>query len=246
MRETALILIMLLSGISTDAQFYEVAFADIGSSQVTEGLFGRAASITGYRIKNYEMMFGLQTTFSSAERNTLSGMAIDLSGDFLVKSFPFNVSLFFRRNPYSDLVKENNFGAMVRKRWDRIELHLGWNSRIYSLSKKAHQGNLPDPDLKINEWRNFIYRGTVWLRPFSKLYPEQWDRHWNFGASFTNYDVFLIQQETNPLLQATFYYKFGPAFSLFGEGWYQGAGMTNLAANYFGFYLRTGFRWQIN
>lgn len=247
MKHLLTILFLALLCIPGYSQFAESAYIDIGSSQVSSGAYMRAASITGYRIKNYEMQLGLQTMFGSAERKVFSGMFADVSGDYLIKGFSINANIFFRHNPFSDLVSETNFGLMVRHSWDHIEMHLGYHSRIYSLKKdEVDQGDLEDPDLRIYEWRNFMYKGILWLRPRTVLLTEQPDRHWNAGAALTNFDYFLIQQETNPILQGMFYYKLNPTWILYGECWYQGAGMLNLSANYYGFYIRTGFRWQIN
>ena len=83
-----------------------------------------------------------------------------------------------------------------------------------------------------------MYKGILWLKPM--------EHQWNLGGSMTNYDYFLIQQETNPMLTALFQYNINLNWRLYSELWYQGAGMLNLASNYYGFYFRAGFRWQLN
>ena len=240
MRKYVSILVLVAAGFCIPAisQVSESAYIDAGANSVSVGAFGRLASVTGYSMSNYEARLGLQTTMSSAERNVFSGLFVDVSGAYVIKDFPISVGLFFRYNPYSSLISETNFGLLASHRRDHLEVHLGYNSRIYSMNKnETDLSDLSDPDNHIYEWRNFMYKGILWLKPM--------DHKWNLGGSMTNYDYFLIQQETNPMLTALFQYDINLNWRLYSEVWYQGAGMLNLASNYYGFYFRAGFRWQL-
>lgn len=236
---TIFILLLAVSALPTFSQLRESIFIGTGSSSVSAGSFVRASSITACRIGSYETRLGMQATFARSGRNVFSGLFVDLTGDYHVKSFPVSATLFFRYNPYSPLISETNFGLKASHHREHLELHLGYNSRIYSMAKEeTYVGDLDDPDMHIYEWRNFMYKGILWLKPM--------EHKWNLGASLTNFDYFLIQQETNPMLTALFQTRLSEDWDFYTELWYQGAGMLNLASNYYGYYLRAGFKWQLN
>lgn len=221
------------------SQLSQSAYIDVGSNSMSSGIFGRAAYITAYRISNYEARVGLQASTTATDQSVFSGLFVDVSGDYAFREFPISVSLFFRYNPYSALISETNFGLIASHSRDHLEVHLGYDSRIYSMHEgETDLSDLPDPDMHIYEWRNFMYKGILWLKPM--------DHTWNLGGSLTNCDDFLIQQETNPMLTGLFKYSLKADWKIYSELWYQGAGMLNLSANHYGFYFRAGFIWQID
>jgi hypothetical protein len=61
----------------------------------------------------------------------------------------------------------------------------------------------------------------------------------------TNFDYFLVQQETNPMVRLTGHFRISDAAKIQSSLWYQGAGMLNIHANHYGFYFRTGVVWQV-
>ncbi len=250
MRKYLVILLILVSSFFRPvfSQLTQSNYIDVGSSSISSNTYFRLTSISGYRLNNYEFQLGLQGTFTESDRRDLSGWFLKARGDYSVKEFPFSVTALFLRNPYSSLTSETNLGLIAKHSRKHIEIQLGYNARIYSLkSSEVYLSDLPDdPDLKIFEYRNFMYKGTLFLKPMSSSMESRQEHEWNIGASFTNFDHFLIQQETNPIISGLFQYDLQANLRLYSELWYQGAGMLNLSANYYGFYIRAGFTWKID
>ncbi len=250
MRKYLVILLILVSSLLLPvfSQVIQSNYIDVGSSTISSNAYFCLASISGYRLNNYEFQLGLQGTFTESDRRDLSGWFLNVTGDYNIKGFPFSATAFLLRNPYSSLTSETNLGLIAKHNRKHIEIQLGYNARIYSLkSNEVDLSDLPaDPDLKIYEYRNFMYKGTLFLKPMSSSLASAGEQKWNVGASFTNFDHFLIQKETNPIVSGLFQYDLQTNLRLYSELWYQGAGMLNLSANYYGFYIRAGFTWQID
>jgi hypothetical protein len=238
LRIVAIAALLIIWAIPGYGQFEQAVLLDAGSSTVSDGAFVRPAAITSYRYDRFFAVAGLQWTFSSAERKVLSGTFIQGGSDFKIKEVPLSAGLFLSRNPYSDFASETCFGAVVNHERTHLDVQFGCHMRRYGPGKSAvEQGDpVPDPALSIWEYRNFMYRGTVRLK--------ERDAPWNLSASLTNFDHFLIQQETNPMVNIAGYCKISGAVKIHSSIWYQGAGMLNIHANHYGFYFRTGVVWQ--
>ena len=238
LRIVAISLLFSIRAIPGYGQYEQAAILDAGSSTVSDGTFLRPAVIASYRYDKLTVSTGFQWTFSSAERKALSGAFISGGSDFKVREIPLSADLFFRRNPYSDVVRETLFGALLKHERSRLDIQFGYHMRRYRLDKSTLEPGDPasGPALSIWEYRNFMYRGTVRLN-------EQ-DAKWNLSASLTNFDHFLIQQETNPMVNLAGCFRISDAVKIHSSLWYQGAGMLNIHANYYGFYFRTGVVWR--
>ena len=64
-------------------------------------------------------------------------------------------------------------------------------------------------------------------------------------AVVTNYDLFLIQQETNPMANVRFDYRLSETLRLYSELWSKSAGLLNDQVNYFATFIRIGIQWKI-
>ncbi|HBE41528.1 MAG TPA: hypothetical protein DDW27_10055, partial [Bacteroidales bacterium] len=100
-------------------------------------------------------------------------------------------------------------------------------------------------NLEIEENATSIHENFIVLYSFS-YYLNPNDDNWNIGLSVTNIDNFSINQETNPLLFLRGVYDPFSRLGLFTEFCYKPAGICNLAVNHFGFFLRTGIKWNVN
>jgi hypothetical protein len=239
LRTAALSVLLLLWAIPGYGQLTSRALLDAGSSSVSDGAFLRPAVISAYRLNKLSVGAGLQWTFSSTERRVISGGFISGSSDFNVRKIPLSADLFIRRNPYSDIVRETLFGARIKHERDHLDIQFGYHMRRYRLNENAVESDksFSGSARSIWEYRNFMYRGTVRLK--------KRDAPWNLSASVTNFDYFLIQQETNPMFNLAGYYRLSDVLKIQGSLWYQGAGMSNIHANHYGFYFRTGVVWQL-
>lgn len=231
-----LILTMTVQGYG---QLKQTILLDAGSNTVSNGLFARPSITTSYAINSYYGSAGFQWTFSPAERNALSGWFISGGSKFRVREIPLSVDLLCLVNPYSERIRELNLGGVISHKLDHLDIHFGYNARKYMLDMGSEENENPDAeaDISIWEYRNFMYRGTLRLK--------ERDAPWNFSVSVTNFDYFLIQQETNPMFNLAGYFTISDAVKLHSSLWYQGAGMSNIHANHYGFYFRTGVVWQV-
>lgn len=219
-------------------QFIQSGILDVGNSTISSGMYARPALVSQYIKNEFHGSAGFQWTFSNVERRNFSGYNISAGADFLLKEMPVTADLFYRNNPYSSLTRESNFGFICSHSLPHLEFKLGYHMRHYSLRRGADElSDLdPDADLAIWEYRNFIYRATYSLKETNAT--------WNISVSLTNYDHFLIQQETNPLFSIQGCYQLTEALSISAEIWSQNSGMLNLHPNYYGYYLRTGVAWK--
>jgi hypothetical protein len=222
------------------SQINQDNYIDIGKNNVSEGAFLKLALISSYEIKNYKAQTGILWSFSNQSDKTFTGWFLNASGNFKIKKVPFEACLFYRHNPFSKIMHENNWGILLGYNSNHFRLKIGNNFRSYKLNKSAikEYGIQNDGSKKILEPRNLMYSFAYYLKPV--------DHKWNTAASITNYDYFLIQQETNPIIICRFLYNIKPGLNLYSDLWYQSAGLFNMRVNYFGFFFRTGISWQIN
>ncbi len=215
------------------------SYIDIGHNNITEGAFLRMASVSLFELSNYRAGTGFLLSFSNHCNKRFTGWFINASGDFKIKKIPFEACVFYRINPFSEIMKEINWGILLGYGGDHFRLKLGNNFRLYKLNKSTikEHGLSKDARTRIFEPRNLMYSFAYYIMPA--------DHKWNASASIVNFDSFLIQQETNPMITGRFLYNVNSRLHVYWEIWYQSAGMFNLQANYFGFYFRTGLSWQI-
>jgi hypothetical protein len=238
MKKILLLSLFVLSTTGAYSQYAHSGIFDVGSSTISSGAYFRPATLSTYQYNFLHGSAGLQWTFSGAERSEFSALSLSAGADLNFKGIPFTADLLFRVNPYSALTKETNLGFLLSHNRQHIDIHLGYHMRSYTLKRSSEEVNdlAPDADLAIREYRNFIYRGRIHLNEAG----EQWD----IGLSVTNYDHFIIQQETNPLFSLDAFYKIYPSLKINTAIFYQGSGMLNLHPNHYGFYYRIGITWQ--
>jgi hypothetical protein len=211
---------------------------DVGRSPLAEGVYVKPALQTQYVLGDYAASMGFQWTFSRADRKNFSGWQASIGKEYRIREFPVSVTLFTLINPYSDLLREVNFGFLLGHQRDHLLVRFGNASRVYGLKKKAFAatGIDPDPSLRIIEYRNFTYRFVGYL--------NKMDREWNIGTGISNMDHFRVQQETNPMLMITGYKRILPELTVNTDMVLQNAGMSNLSAEIYGFYGRIGITWK--
>lgn len=233
------ILVLLLYPICLTGQPMISEYFTFGSNAVSEGLYFQNNTQVSYKLNKFTLGGGVQFTASHSDQQVLSGFFLRGAAELFSNRFPILVSLEYLRKPYSKLLSENNFCLTIERRWKHFELVLGNSVRVWSLSRRQlnQLGMANASDRSIVEYRNLLYRLTYNVKPRNS--------RWNLSFSLTDFDDFLIQRGTNPLISCALMKVITSDIELFSELWYQGAGMFNLQADYFGFYLKTGIRWQL-
>ncbi len=232
MRYFAYIICLFLFSTSLNAQFKASVYTDMGESNVSAGFNLKASASAGYKLNKFELTTAFQSDIISNNTNMFSGWNIKLSKDFNLTNFNFNGEIFYLWAPYSDLVRETNYGLLLSTKKEHFNLKIGTNFRTLGYTQKA-----------INEFG--FSSNTDVHDNFNLMYALSYDINkaespWNAGLTVTNFDQFKINQEMNPYWNLHGYYDINEPIRLFGEAWYETAGSFNLHVNYFGFFIRTG------
>ena len=212
-------------------------YAELGESQVSDGIYLRSAILGSARYGKYRAEAGTQLDIRSSNGNVLSGYSLTASRQMRIREFPFGVQVFYRGTRFSDVLVESNWGFLLEIQRSHISADLGSNFRTYAFTRDAVELYSLDGNSRIRENFNLMYSFSCQLKPA--------EHRWNIGLSVTNHDYFLINQETNPVYNLKGQYRVRSPVELFAEAWLKRCGGQNLSVNYFGFFFRTGVVWDI-
>jgi len=211
---------------------------DAGSDNVSDGLFLQTAAFGEFRHEKNTISGGFQIDLKGPGSTVFSGSLLKASREFSIGEFPFKVHGLFVYNRFSELLYEYNWGILAGIDRRHFEFNLGTNFRTYGITQRAGERYDIDSHKKIHENWNLMYRATWNLKPTGN--------EWNAGLTLTNTDHFIIEQETNPVLNLKGTWKVSSPVTLFLESWYKSSGAFNLRVNHFGYFFRTGVLWEIN
>jgi len=229
----------LISYNSIIAQSGIVTYIDIGSNNVSDGLFIRSASCGRFQFGKNRVSGGFQNDLKSINNNLFSGYTINASRELVNKGSHFELQGFCTWTLYSEFLRETNWGGLFKMRHRRFEIQIGTNFRTYAFREKALKYyDIEKYSERIHENFNLMYSFSYYLKKS--------DDPWNIGLSITNIDYFIINQETNPVINLRGLYKPSPQACLFAEFWYKPAGTLNHAVNHFGYFFRIGMIWNFN
>jgi hypothetical protein len=217
--------------------FQVSGYAELGSTQVSEGTFVRSAALGSCGIGKYNAEAGMQIDLKSNNRDVLSGYSFRASRQMLIREFPFGIEAFYIGTRFSGVLRESNWGLLLDMERRHFAVSIGTNFRTYAFTGDAVEKYELDGDTRMRENFNLMYAFTYTLKPV--------EHPWNIGLTMTNIDHFLINQETNPCFDLHGRYKVSPTLELFAESWLKRSGALNLSVNYFGFFFRTGIAWNI-
>lgn len=234
-----LALFFLLSAVAVKGQSKAqlATYLDLGSNNVSDGLFIRTAGLGSYQKGKFHFDGGLQFELKNTSGRTFTGAKILGGREFIIKDFSFEAQGLFMYNPFSDLLYEMNWGVLLKAQRKHFFYKLGTNFRSYHIPKSISDDNLQGTNALQENW-NLMYLVGYNLKPI--------DHKWNVGISVTNIDHFIINQETNPVLYLQGKYQVSKPLTLFSEAWYKSAGAFNISVNHFGYFFRTGLIWQLD
>jgi len=214
-------------------------YTDVGTTNVSQGYFLKSATVGKYSFGKNQIETGFLFNLKNNNENTLSGLRALISRDLKVRQRPFKLQGFLLQKTYSDILRETNWGALAKFNTDHFDVLIGTNFRTYAYRDEAiNVYHIKGKFAKIHEPYNLMYEVSYNLKP-----PAY---YWNLGISVTNIDKFKITQETNPLFNLHGQYKISQPIYLVTQIWYEPAGIFNIYANYFGFFVRTGIIWNLN
>lgn len=230
-----LFFLMLISLQTSKAQI----IADIsmlgGANYTSSGLYSDFAGGITAVISEWQFEARAGVTLSNERENLFNELKMDVSRDFSIKEKPVTGHVFYLWQPFSAILHEHNAGIVFQHRSNKFSYDIGFNTRIFQLPNAYAESN-DYTQVSIWEPINLMYKITYY-HPFS----DQWE----FKTSVTNFDVFLIQQETNPMLITNLGYQLSTTSKLYLDLGYLQAGLMNIRVNYFGYFIRGGIQWKL-
>lgn len=228
---------MLLVSQALDAQLYLTAFNDLGKNNVSEGLFVKTGTTAHYNLGKNSFGYGNLFNLKSQNPNFFSGAKGNYTRTFQVKGLTYKATAFFLYNLASRLIHETNWGVSLNNDAKHFRFMLGANFRTSYLTNRAIEEHEIDANTRLREKWNLMYLIGYNLKPS--------ENRWNTGVSLTNTDYFFINQDTNPMLKLDARYSIQIPLTLYMETWYIPAGIFNISADSFGFFIRTGLKWVL-
>lgn len=220
-----------------DAQLFLAVHNDLGRNNASEGLFIKTALNGQYQSGRYSFEYGNLFNLKSNNSNIFSGVRVNIARAFELKDRTFKASAFLLYNLVSPIIHETNWGIALNNETKHFNYLLGVNFRTSHITRSAREDFDITSDFRLREKWNLMYLVSYNLKPL--------DNNWNIGIALTNTDYFLINQDTNPMLLLNARYRFRIPLTLVMETWYKSAGVLNISADSFGFFIRTGLKWDI-
>jgi hypothetical protein len=226
----------LLLSITIMAQPGIVAYTETGSNNVSHGPFIKSAVLVNYKSGKTGLETGFQNDLMNYKGQILSGYTLNTYRDFMLKGIRMGIKGFYTSTVSSRIIHESNIGGVLSMKFDHFSMAFGTNYRTFSLKRRNIGYEIERSNSRIHEAGNFMYLFSY------NLNPEK--SQWNAGISITNYDHFVINQETNPMVSLNGSFRMKPRVSLYAQAWYKVAGVSNMELNYFGYYIKTGVIWN--
>ncbi len=222
----------------TQSQIVFENYIEVLNNNVSRGVNTNFATQLAARVGNFSISSAGLFTFQDPQKNTLKAFTIHSAIHFKLLKKDFFVEPFYLWKPFSDILRETNYGIITDLQTKHVGLGIGFNSRNYSFSEASYQRYNFDKDTKTNirETINMMYKISFYQTIYKKL---------DLGLSISNYDLFIIQQATNPMLTAKFSYNVNSNLKVFSDVGVIEAGILNLRVNHFGLFWKGGLQWQI-
>lgn len=228
-------IVLILIAVGAKAQVSADLSLSTGCNYVSFGQYAKFAGQFFYQYKGWNFSAGAGAIFSQEREKKLDALRLSVSKDYTIKEFLFTTHIFYQRSPFSVRLNDQTAGIIFNHKRNRWYFDLGANTRVYSLTNKYKSGTGYSENA-LWEPVNVMYRLT-WHKPVgAKL---------EINTSITNFDQFLIEQETNPFLIADFQYGVTEKSKIYFDAVYQQSGLFNIKVNYFGYYLRAGYKIDI-
>jgi hypothetical protein len=213
-------------------------YLETGKNNASVGVYADFATDISYNLGNVDVSAGALLTFSASPKPLISGFCFRVSNEFTLPKNNLTAQVFYLQKPFSDILFEISPGILAFYKTKNWGYQLGLHTRIYRFTNKAIADFQFSDETSTRIWEplNAMYRISYYY-PFA---PK-----WELQASVTNFDNFMIQQETNPMLLAKFSYKLNTNMLLYADLGYLQAGLLNMRVDYFGFFGRGGLQWKL-
>ena len=230
-----LFFLLILISIQIKAQYSAGVSVEGGTNYASDGFYSDVTGEFSANIYDWQVATAAGISFSNASENIFNVLKLDVSRDFRINKIPLTGHVFYQWRPFSEILHEHNAGFIFHYLKNKFGYQLGLNTRFFKLPNKYAASNNYD-HVSIWEPINLMYKIT---------YHQPLAEKWDLRASVTNFDAFLIQQETNPMLITNVTYKISPTSIMYIDMGYLQAGLMNIRVNYFGYFIRGGIKWEL-
>jgi len=235
---TASLLMLSLFTIICSSQPSITSFIEAGQNNIFNKGYFSYSIFPSYDLKNDSFDAGILLSFGGDRETNFGGYSLGYMREFSLLKQSFAVSAFYLWAPFSTELRETNFCLTLNYKLPHFRFTLGNNYRTYRFSKAyIRSDENPSGNYRIIEPGNFIYSFQYCLNREEKL--------WNLMLSVTNSDLFIIEQETNPILLLKGTYQFKENLSSFIDIGYKSSGLLCIKVDYFGYLIRLGIKWDI-
>ncbi len=212
---------------------------DLGDNNISKGLYLQFSNFGYYEKTHWGAQAGYQLGLVQDQNVFFNSWYGSIYGKLPLNKIRIDLGGAYMWTAFSPDLREINWIFFTKTSFlEHYRLSLGINKRIYRLSHKAanNDNTVESESPVIEEWNLMYSAGFV-------LKPEE--NKWNIMFTVTDYDRFIIEQETNPMVNIRFDYKLSKPLSLYSELWYKSSGLLNIKVNYFGTYFRIGALWEL-
>lgn len=234
-----LIIALLLFGYQlVYGQFKAGAFVGGGTNPLEKPVFLSSGVYANAKYKVFSAGYAMDINFTNRDIRAFNAIKTSLNYENWIKKTKFKIGLLYLFRPSTLLVAEHNIAIQIDYMIKNWEFRFGNNFRAFKFRKGIAEYLTSTEKKPLWESPNFMYMLRYYLK--SDKYP--------IGAyvSITNFDWFIIEQESNPFVNIGAYYKLQDAgLNIFVDYNYQTAGFNNIRVNYFGMFFRTGVIWEI-
>jgi hypothetical protein len=215
-----------------------MSFVETGQNNVYDDGYFNFSIFPSYDLGNDSFAAGILFSAGGQRENNFGGYTIGYTRKFSIHKQAFAVSGFYLWVPFSNELRETNWGITLNYKLPHFHFTIGNNYRTFRFSKAyIRSDESTSGKYRIIEPGNLIYT-------FQYLVRKE-EEQWNVMVSVTNNDYFMFEQETNPMVILKGKYRFNENLSSFIDIGYKTAGLLVIKVDYFGYLLRFGIKWDI-
>lgn len=220
------------------SQFKAGTFVGGGTNPLENPLFLSSGVYAYAKYHGFSADYAIDINLTNRDVRAFNAIKTSLNYENCIKSSNYKIGFVYLFRPSTQLITEQNFALQIDYRLKKWEFRLGNNFRAYKFRKGSDEYLSSSENAVLWESLNLMYMVRYYIS--AKNHPI------GGYVSITNFDWFIIEQETNPFLNIGAYFKFEDAgLNLFMDYNYQTAGFNNIRVNYFGMFFRTGVIWEI-
>ena len=225
-----LLVILFLYCLGSNGQFSQYDYFGMGKNELSDLPWYNLASLNYFSIKEWEFAGAIQARFEK-DAAILQDFRVGTRYNFRIKKIPVSAEISYLISLPEKKFLEDNCILLFKIYYRNFEFEVGNNSRRFLSGYNGFS------DATVFEPRNLMYRAGYYF-PFQ-------DEGWKISVNITNFDHFIVNQETNPMANLIVSKQISPNLKLHSEVWYYSSGLLNIRVNYFSINAKGGLIWSL-